>query len=463
MTFLTVSYLLQHDRRKFPSSIHFWEFVATALFAVSFLIGGRTPEKTTWCFDEGTNATQDNNSRCAVQGFFFIFFGISLTAWCCVIAYMMFYAIVFNQKIQNLRKYIPFFHIFGWGVPMAFAVAAVATKSVGYGPPLAWCFIHFEGFGFFTGDGLSKDYVFFYIPEAVLFFSILFMFIATVAKIIFVRRNHIAHSSVAKAGSRTFQAQVRILIFIFMVFVICFTIFEWRLQIARSSTVAAVGLQWTYCRIRSFILNQTDPSCLGEQNPARIDYRHTAFESFVLSGIGILIFIGFGADPNIYKHWYKLFRLAYAKEWEKMWGLIVDGKDPFKTSKSRENSNSGSGSKTSVTMSDRTRSSDQIRGAPRGSRALDRFESSGRIDPSDRRTGSDLALISKVNDVATNSPETARRTEMERRSLETKPIGNPAELQEVKTQGGETEQRPNKPPTEPADTKELKTGDVYLL
>lgn len=68
----TISDLLQFERRQFPSSIHFWEFVATAMFAVSFLIGGRTPEKTTWCNDEGTNATMDNNSKCAVQGISFI-------------------------------------------------------------------------------------------------------------------------------------------------------------------------------------------------------------------------------------------------------------------------------------------------------------------------------------------------------------------------------------------------------
>lgn len=38
----------------------------------------------------------------------------------------------------------------------------------------------------------------------------------------------------------------------------------------------------------------------------RIDYNHTAVESFLLSGIGILIFIGFGADVNIYIHWFKI-------------------------------------------------------------------------------------------------------------------------------------------------------------
>jgi hypothetical protein len=38
----------------------------------------------------------------------------------------------------------------------------------------------------------------------------------------------------------------------------------------------------------------------------RIEYAHTAFESFLLSGIGLLIFIGFGTDPGIYQHWFKI-------------------------------------------------------------------------------------------------------------------------------------------------------------
>lgn len=38
----------------------------------------------------------------------------------------------------------------------------------------------------------------------------------------------------------------------------------------------------------------------------RIDYEHTAFESFLLSGIGILIFIAFGSDKQIYLQWVKI-------------------------------------------------------------------------------------------------------------------------------------------------------------
>jgi hypothetical protein len=129
----------------------------------------------------------------------------------------------------------------------------------------------------------------------------------------------------------------------------------------------------------------------------------------------------------------KLFRLAYAKEWEKMRDLIVNGKDPFKGSKSHENSNSGgSGSKTS----ERTRSFDRT---TRDSR----LESFGQIDSFDRTDSvgtisSDLSLIRKTNDATTERPEIARN------SGKTKPL----ELEEIKTQEGGMSERPNNLPTE---------------
>jgi hypothetical protein len=48
--------------------LHIWEFVATSMFAIGFLINGRNPQKNVWCFDEGTYGTQSNVTACGVQG-----------------------------------------------------------------------------------------------------------------------------------------------------------------------------------------------------------------------------------------------------------------------------------------------------------------------------------------------------------------------------------------------------------
>jgi hypothetical protein len=60
--------LIQYEKRQFPSVLHFWEFASTALFAISFLIGGKNPQKDVWCYDAGTYANQSNNTACGVQG-----------------------------------------------------------------------------------------------------------------------------------------------------------------------------------------------------------------------------------------------------------------------------------------------------------------------------------------------------------------------------------------------------------
>lgn len=338
MIFLIASYLISYEKRKFPSAFHICEFVATALFAISFLIGGSQPEKDVWCADPGTNATQFNNSTCAIQGFFFILFGIALASWCCIIAFIMFFAIVLGRKVNDLRPYAKVFLIVGWTLPLAFAIGALASGSIGYGPPLAWCFIQFSGHGYTSQDAISRDYIFFYIPILLMFVSIFVMFTATVAKIIYVRRHKITNSSVGRHQSRTFQAQVRILIFIFVVFAICFTIFEWRFQIEainQRDNLLAVGLAWTYCKIKKAAFYPNPGVCDGDTNPARIDYAHTSFESFLLSGLGLLIFIGFGADMGIYRHWAKVGKIVLKREWGTLHDFIFTGKDPFSSSSTR--------------------------------------------------------------------------------------------------------------------------------
>lgn len=245
----------------------------------------------------------------------------------------MFYGIVLNRKLSMLRKFHPLFHLIGWGAPLVFGGAALLTHSIGYGPPLAWCFVQFKGFGMGEEYGLSPDYYLFYIPIGVLLLTILVLFWVTVIKLIWVRRA----SSVAASGKRrkslSFRAQIRGLIFIFVVFVITFTLFQWRLQIEadnRKDDLVEVGLKWTYCKMKTF-LNLPDPGyCPGDTNPARINYAHTVFESVLLSGIGMVIFIGFGADIGIYVHWHKIAKLARAREWRKAFDLVAHGRDPFK-------------------------------------------------------------------------------------------------------------------------------------
>jgi len=183
---------------------------------------------------------------------------------------------------------------------------------------------------------------------------------------------------------------------------------------------------------------------LGATNPARINFQHTAFESFVLSGIGILIFIAFGADHKIYRHWYKLIRLTWSRDWEGLKGLVIHGKDPFgssKGSKSRENSNSGTSdknSKISFTAS-----------VP----SFDRVTSTTALNSSNLgRTNSD---ISGVNEILRTDSNVSSRNSRDMMLMHSGEV-NPVELEEIKTV--ETQA-----PADKTASQELKKSDVFLL
>lgn len=64
----TIKDLLKAEKRAFPANTHLNQFAATAMFAISFLIGGANPHKKVWCYDEGTYGTQSNNYICGIQG-----------------------------------------------------------------------------------------------------------------------------------------------------------------------------------------------------------------------------------------------------------------------------------------------------------------------------------------------------------------------------------------------------------
>eukprot|EP00026_Physarum_polycephalum_P003730 Phypoly_transcript_03744.p1 GENE.Phypoly_transcript_03744~~Phypoly_transcript_03744.p1 ORF type:complete len:726 (+),score=31.94 Phypoly_transcript_03744:49-2226(+) len=299
MSFLIILYLLNKERRHFPYTLHINQFAATLLFCASFFIGGVNPEKSVWCTDAGTYATQQSNYWCAAQGTAFILFGTASTAWSTVNAYVVYFIVVvqsYNKgamtMLLNRKVYI---FVFAWGTPFIFAFAAVGWKKVAYGPPLAWCFVNFTAV---SQDTVSPDYILFYIPNAILISISAFLFCRIVLTIIFLRRTHTR--SISAANQMLLNVTIRCLLFILCVFCIGFTLLEWRFKIQFDNKSRQIGLNWTYCKIATQILGtEYKGDCPGDVNPARINYPHTVFESLLLSGLGALFFLAFGSDPNL--------------------------------------------------------------------------------------------------------------------------------------------------------------------
>jgi len=156
------------------------------------------------------------------------------------------------------------------------------------------------------------------------------MFWVTMIKIIHTYKTR----AFTAENSIIIYAQVRVLVYILGIFGMAFTLFEWRLEIEhdnRSGNLATKGLEWTYCKIKiSLQLPDADPAvCPGDINPARINYAHTAFESFLLSGAGLLVFIAACSDISVFHHWGKIFKLIWWNQRENLHDLVCFGKDPF--------------------------------------------------------------------------------------------------------------------------------------
>eukprot|EP00026_Physarum_polycephalum_P008190 Phypoly_transcript_08269.p1 GENE.Phypoly_transcript_08269~~Phypoly_transcript_08269.p1 ORF type:complete len:481 (+),score=24.34 Phypoly_transcript_08269:99-1445(+) len=299
MIILIGVYLLSKERRQFPFTLHLNQFVATFFFCASFLIGGLHAEQTVWCDDKGTNATQSSNIWCAIQGTCFIFFGSAITSWSTSNAYVVYYIVVMQrynpEATKLLKKNVYRFYLFSWGIPLIFTIAAITTKKIGYGPPLAWCFMDFTAF---TSGVLSPDYILFYLPNVAKLILSSIMFCRSLAVIILMRRTHRKYST-PNADQKLFSVQIRCLVFIVVNFIICFTLFEWRIKIQLDNKNRQVGLSWIYCKIATQLIKGYTGDCPGSVNPARINYPHTIFESVLLSGIGVLIFMAFGSDLNL--------------------------------------------------------------------------------------------------------------------------------------------------------------------
>jgi hypothetical protein len=85
------------------------------------------------------------------------------------------------------------------------------------------------------------------------------------------------------------------------------------------------GIDWTYCKIARILVDDYKGDCDGETNPARINYPHTVFESMLLSGIGVLIFLAFGLDFSLFLYFNTIWKYAREKRWRKIMTLIAYG------------------------------------------------------------------------------------------------------------------------------------------
>ncbi|KAF9582608.1 hypothetical protein BGW38_010980 [Lunasporangiospora selenospora] len=127
---LVISYLVLPGKLQHPSNLILFAAIATTIFLLAVVPSYGNPRRVQCDANGVTPASSFNNGLCAAQGAWLLFGAIAATAWLSTIIVNLHLHTVWNSDWLSRRSWL--IHLFGWGVPAAFAAIAVATKSLGW-------------------------------------------------------------------------------------------------------------------------------------------------------------------------------------------------------------------------------------------------------------------------------------------------------------------------------------------
>eukprot|EP00026_Physarum_polycephalum_P006555 Phypoly_transcript_06603.p1 GENE.Phypoly_transcript_06603~~Phypoly_transcript_06603.p1 ORF type:complete len:505 (+),score=76.65 Phypoly_transcript_06603:200-1516(+) len=369
---LGVSQSLVAEKRIFPVNLQMWMCAIVAAMVTSLLIGGVDPQHTTWCKDAGTYNTQHTNTRCAVQGFMFAYFGLVGPALALVLAYTLFAVIVMGIKLHQVAKQMKYFQLFVWGVPLPFVIAAAVKGKFGFMPMLPLCFIVFEDIARLAppkNTGMTIDWPLYFIPDGVLAISTLILFIATIIHIFWVSRS--VADVVANDSGVAQQAQRRVGGFVLLISIVIVITLEWRFEIEAKGiyNLESKVINWFTCKLQTELGLPNPGYCPGEHSPG-VSYAHLMIVIIMTSSLGIMLFVAFGFDKNNYKMWPMIWdTVFYTHQWSELWQAIKYGvKHP---------PSSLTGSKTN---SKNSRTGEKLTQSPSASSLSDSMRSTGGVE-----------------------------------------------------------------------------------
>ncbi|KAF9931116.1 hypothetical protein FBU30_010736 [Linnemannia zychae] len=127
---LAISYMVLPDKLQHPSNLIFFASIATAVFGAAVAPSFGDPRRVQCAANGITTATSYNNTLCTIQGAWLLFGAISTTAWLSIVIINLHLHTVWNSDWLSRKSWLS--HVIGWVIPIAFAVIAVLTKSLGW-------------------------------------------------------------------------------------------------------------------------------------------------------------------------------------------------------------------------------------------------------------------------------------------------------------------------------------------
>ncbi|KAF9378095.1 hypothetical protein BGX21_002996, partial [Mortierella sp. AD011] len=127
---LVISYLVLPGKLQHPSNLILFAAIATAIFDAAVAPSYGNPRRIQCDANGVTPASSYNNNLCTIQGAWLLFGAMATTAWLSIVIINLHLHTVWNSNWLSSRAWLT--HLVGWGVPLAFALIAALTHSIGW-------------------------------------------------------------------------------------------------------------------------------------------------------------------------------------------------------------------------------------------------------------------------------------------------------------------------------------------
>ncbi|KAL6060121.1 Frizzled-10, partial [Balamuthia mandrillaris] len=149
MAFLSATYLLDPEKRKFPNYLPVFFFIAIMCFSFAFCLASTLPDghRDMIC-ENDQEANYFGAGACTVQGLLIVYFFLVAVLWWLVICFNIFLMFVLAAKNVDIRRinlgrHLSIcYHCFAWLVPLIPIIIALSAERLGANGSDLWCTIH---------------------------------------------------------------------------------------------------------------------------------------------------------------------------------------------------------------------------------------------------------------------------------------------------------------------------------
>ncbi|KAL6053948.1 Frizzled-10 [Balamuthia mandrillaris] len=342
MAFLTVSYLIDPQKRRFPNNLPLFFFLCILFFSFGLCISSLVGYKEVLCSDSN-NAAYWGHETCTIQGILIVYFMFAAMSWWLLIAFNLLAHLMSARTQYELtvkkRKTVMMaaYHGFAWLFPLIPMIIALSAHRIGSNGATLWCGIHSASYEsqirFFTtpngvehNSGGEQRYWFFF-----LFLTPLsLMVVLGIVMIGAVIGYQLKRQRTIQDIWRFCRNEWRVVAFLGLYVWVCIFLasFEISFVVERSKRndnyqdyidcllvqqqTELIGEEVTPAPPSAIANSSADMSTLADAGACVLD-RVTNFPLWVIAafnfvGHGLFVFLIFGTTKRIYLVWWRIIR-----------------------------------------------------------------------------------------------------------------------------------------------------------